>query len=180
MAKMIDYKVEGLQQVRRKIDAIHSDIQKPDLTFGVRAMARVWDQSFRAEGSAVGGWQELSQYTQKKRAERGYNPEHPILQQTGRLYATTIKTLVNARGARTARADGIAMTSIYHGLTATLNASGAKADNQTGGKSDVKDRRGRSGRPVPARPFWFVNADVSSAAAAGIDRWVARMLREYR
>lgn len=173
-------KTSGLAQVQKKMLGLERDLGHPDLSYGVRAMARVWQQNFTSEGSMVGGWRDLSVYTQKKREERGFQPDHPILKQTGALERTTIRSLTDARGARQSRGEGISMASIYSTLSVALRASGAKAENQTGGRSDIKGRRTKSRSRIPARPFWFVNPEVSTAATRGIERWVQKMLRDYR
>ncbi len=173
----IDIKIDGLTHVQKRMVKLEKAIQRPDHSFSVRLMAQVWLQSYVAEGSAVGGWPELSEYTQKVRQERGYGPDHPILKQTGSLEQTTIRTLLNARSAQNVNGQGISLKSNYNGLTASLIASGAKAANQKGGKSHIDGVRSR---PIPARPFWFVNPTVTGAAATGLQRWVTKMLVDYR
>lgn len=175
---MLEFDIDNLTPVMRRMADFERDIQHPDLTYSVRQMARVWDQNFTSEGSMVGGWAELSPYTQKVREERGYNGQHPILQQGGSLRKTVITSLLGQRTGRTIRSKGIAMTSVYHGLRAVLNASGEKAQNQTGGKADKIN--GKRGRNIPARPFWFVDANVTSAATDGLQRWVTKLLGDYR
>lgn len=172
--------VVGLDRLVTKMQKFEKDIQNPDLSFGVRGMAKVWNDNFASEGGSVGGWRPLSAYTQKKREERGYNPQHPILVQSGALRRAVITTLMGARTARSVRADGIAMTSVYHGLSAVLNASGPKAENQTGARSDIKGQKTGTRSRIPKRPFWYVDAQVEAGAADGIQRWVTKMLGEYK
>jgi hypothetical protein len=170
---MLDIDVVGLTQLMSKMKKFKHDIQKPDLSFGVRGMARVWAENFSSEGSMVGGWRPLAPSTQKKRIERGFDPNHPILQQTGALRRVTITSLLAARGPRSVSGDGIAMTSVYHGLSAVLNSSGEKSKNQQGGKNE-------GGTRIPPRPYWFVDGRVTKAAEDGISRWVTKMLGDYR
>lgn len=165
----------GLVELQKRMKGLHADIQKPDLSYSVRGMARVWEANFQSEGAAVGGWEDLSEFTNKKRIERGYPPEHPILEQTGALRKTVITALLASRQGRSVSSPGINMTSVYHGLRATLTATGEKAQNQTGGKGSTK----RSS-PIPARPFWFVDANVQNAAAEGLQRSITKILKAYQ
>ena len=174
---MLSIDITGLAPLQGRMRSFHQKIQEPDHSWSIRQMAKVWERNFTAEGAAVGGWAELRPYTQEVRIERGYNPEHPILVQTGDLRRIVITSLQNARGPRSVSGRGIAMTSVYHGLQATLNASGAKAENQYGGKATLD---GKPRARIPARPFWFVNDEVTTAAAHGLQKWVTKMLGDYQ
>jgi len=169
---VVDIKVKGAIELRAKMMRFQKQVQRPDHSYSIRQMARIWNTSYRAEGSSVGGWPELSPYTQRKRKERGFKAKHPILVQTGRMRELTITTLMKSNRPFRANRKGISVSSVYTGLVAVLNASGEKASNQTGGKNTFGT--------TPARPFWFVDSSVSGAAAKGLEQWVTKMLRVYK
>lgn len=169
---MFEITQKGIPELNRKMRQFERAVQRPDHSYSIKRMGREWNRNYRGEGSAVGGWAELSPYTQRIRKQRGFRGKHPILVQTGRLRDLTITALINANRPFRANRKGISVAVAYNGLVATLNASGEKAQNQTGGKNTVGI--------TPARPFWYADGAVTDAATAGLDQWVRKMLRDYR
>jgi hypothetical protein len=95
--------------------------------------------NFASEGSTFGRkWQNLSAFTQQKRVERGFAPDHPILVQTGELRRITAQTLLDWRAGATGYhkkdRDGRNSTeSGWNGDTFHMTLGGPKAQNNYGG-----------------------------------------------
>jgi len=166
--EIIEVKVTGLTQEINRITKVRDAVFNPDIDNGVRKVATVWDRNFITEGSQVGGWRQLAPMTQRVRRERGYGPKHPILKQSGALRRAVAGEL--RYGPRSAAGPGIQQTYFKARLRAVVTARGKKAENQYRVR-----RRGR--RSTPARPFWFVNAEVEQAFATGIEQALQRKLR---
>jgi hypothetical protein len=165
---IIDVKVTGLDQEVKRITKVRDAIYAPDIDNGVRKVATVWQKNFIQEGSKVGGWRQLALMTQKTRRARGYNPRHPILQQSGALRRAVITAL--KQGPSSAGGPGIRQSYSRSRLRAQTTASGKKAENQY-------RVRGRGRKATPARPFWFVDGEVDQAFSDGIEQALRRKLR---
>ena len=152
------------------------------MTAGVPHIGVGMAENFKAEGSAAGsGWASLSPTTQRIRQRRGYNPEHPILQQSGALKRMAADSL-RRWGAATqhyAGSDGkgtfMAASASRRQFMATI--TGPKVENHWGGSGFV----GASGRAVrlPRRRFFGITQDAADKACEAVNdkimtRW-ARM-----
>lgn len=157
---------KGIDATQKRTAKIERVLQRPDLNPAVRAMAGVWQSNFDGEGNAVGGWRQLTDMTNRVRAQRGYPEEHPILVQSGALKRAAVTSLLNVNGPRLITGKGVMMSWQPAGLRGTLQISGPKVDNQ------FRIRTRTMGQP--ARPFWFVNREVEQAATDAIGRWVEK------
>lgn len=168
MAAAFSFKFDTRQLVNTykwlgTFDSVTRNPQVMDV--GVKYLGRAIDRNFKAEGtpSMGGSWRELSEMTQDIRRQRGYNPKHPILQQSGQLRDVSAGTLL-AWGVGTGRAaaagTGIKMAAWTGQLAFTAKVSGAKVANQYGGQTeytyypDRPGQRGGSSSDLPARPFF--------------------------
>lgn len=167
-----------------------STVKNPHIMdVGVKHLGIAIDRQFQQEGTATmgGRWQQLSAMTQKLRAERGFPPSHPILQQTGELRDVTAGTLRGWKigtGQAFVSGKGIRMAAWTGQLSFTAKASGAKMQNHFGGKTESSyfpdyDQRGGDYSDLPARPFFgLTQAGTIQAAQAMTDKvmtdWAAR------
>lgn len=168
MSNLVQINYTGFERVIRKLAHIHRTVNNPDTDEMVKGAASIWDANFRGEGSAVGGWIALSPMTRRVRAERGYDPEHPILVQTGTLQRVAISSLL-AGSPGNSFGKGVSRSYIRRQMGAELRVSGAKVDNQF-------RIRQKGVMNQPPRPFWFVNAQVEAAVRDGLWRWLAKEL----
>jgi hypothetical protein len=121
----------------------------------VRALGRgIWG-NFEIEGS-VSSWQPLTEYTQLIRQERGHNPSHPILVQTGNLKGMAAGTLKGYNTvSKSASAGGLTFVSSITTLGFQATISGEKVANQYGGTLE-------GAMHLPARPFWHISGDTAN------------------
>jgi hypothetical protein len=171
MVQIITVSEKGFANVMRRLGDKRQIIKDPDMAFPVRGVARVWDRNVRSEGSQVGGWAELSPYTQRMRKARGYGPAHPILRQTGTLHRVAVRSLMDARGPKGSTGSGAVMSLSMPGRgRAVMRISGEK----------VRNHFGHRAKRIPARRFWFVNGAVTAEATKSLQRWYDRELRQVR
>ena len=158
--------VAYLAKIKRKLQN-----RREGLVQATNKVAEVFDRNFTSEGSMVGGWAELAEKTKEIRREQGYGPT-PILIRYGALRAVVTQGFMQANGPGSwARTDDYSDHTTSARLrisrdTAVLEAHGWKVANQWGHPN-------RSGRPVPARAFWFTTRPAMSAAKEGVVRWIA-------
>lgn len=166
MADGIELKITGVnEQITRNVDVMHI-LTSIKMTPAVRNIARVWGNNFVSEGGSVGGWRELAPATQDLRASRGYDPQHPILVQTGALQrAAWLRLAVNSGESLSVSGEGVSMNYSARFNTANLSISGTKVTNQFRSQNR---RRGSRIYSQPPRRFWFVDAAVVEAAKKGI------------
>ena len=188
----VEFDTSDLQRIIKwtttDIDAVIADVP----IWGQRAINRVGTsmlQNFRYEGTMVGGWQNLSQFTRDTRRERGFPPDHPILFQTGELERITAFTLANwktgAKGYMPSDRDGAnRMVSGWKGSQWYATVTGPKVQNQYGGQMpgysgpNPRVTGGRAGF-LPARPFFFINPSdlpkiTEDAVSAFMGLWQGR------
>lgn len=154
-----------LQNLYKWLGKFEEVAKKPEvMDKAVKHIGKSIDKQFRSEGTGeMGGkWAPLSKMTQELRQSRGYNPRHPILQQSGALRDVAAGTLL-AWNVGTGRAitsgENIRMTAWTGQLAFTAKISGAKVQNQYGGPTEFSfypERPGQGGRrsDLPARPFF--------------------------
>lgn len=136
----------------------------------VHEIAEEWDDNFRSEGSEVGGWAALAEATIKRRAAAGY-PAWPILVRYGALRKVAIEGFMSANSSGSwASGDNYSGHNTKGTLRlnkgeATLSAHGWKVANQWGHPN-------WRGKPIPARPFWYIDRNVRSSARDGVVRWI--------
>ncbi len=157
----------GIDSKIRAIKGLDNKLENIDMAPAVRGVGVGMQRYWRGGGA---GWRRLSDMTQKARSERGYNPTHPILRQSGGLYEAAVEGPMSVRdGVRSARAVGPASSysrgggSTYFSAymwpgRATMHISGDKVANHFGGTTP-------EGFILPARPFWGLNEDMMDAAA---------------
>jgi len=143
----------------------------------IRRFGSATVQNFRQEMWPGHGqdWAKLTVYTQEERSDRGYEPEHPILQQSGQLknLATTpftnwrfgqksirTKTAVAPYGEETALV--VAASIVKTTFTATI--SGERVKNQMAYHTS---RRDGTSVGVPPRPFWGLTSDILQEGLTG-------------
>lgn len=166
----IQFYYAGLLPMIKSLTLLQGKLEKPDLAPLVRGAGKVWQQNFKAEGwLASRGWRPLSEYTQNIREFRGYNPSHPILEQSGGLrraaadYPAEMKN--NARSMNRTTSTGGANTTVTARMTdtkVTLTLSGEKVKNNFGGEVMGTGWTTTETHALPARRFWFVSPEVQS------------------
>lgn len=120
-------------------------------------------------------WARLTPYTQDEREERGYDPEHPILVQSGQLKRLATEPFQNWRSTqrsirpRTEIAPYGDETPLS--LTASLRPgrfettmSGERVKHQT---AYQVSRRDGSRVGVPPRPFWGITREMIDEGVSG-------------
>lgn len=167
MPSLITVTYSGLDKAIANIATAKSKLSNVDTSMMVNAIAAVWKVNFDSEGSMVGGWRDLAESTQILREQRGFDPQHPILVQTGVLRRIAIDALLNAKGPRRQFGPGVSMSYVGANNSATLRISGAKVDNQ------FRVRGPQRETSQPPRPFWFVDPTVEKAAADGLRKWLS-------
>lgn len=157
----------GLLTQIRKLARLQESLNKDiDVSPAIRGMAKEWQRNFDSEGGMVGGWKKLSPSTLRLRKKRGYGPG-PILVQSGGLRRAAIEyPLSFSKKTMTRTVPGSGHT--WAGGPTTINIrtspnrakmvlSGDKVKNNTGSKSKKK--------PLPKRPFWYVDMNVRQSGA---------------
>ena len=173
MDKVIELKYTGIDKQIKRMRRVSEVIQDPALDWVIRDIAKVWQVNFDTEGSKVGGWRELAELTQQVRQSRGFDPQHPILQQTGGLRRAAIDHLTRTRGNSSRAEDGASMRLTMGHASALLTISGRKVSNQ------FRERvRGRGGHSRPPRRFWYVDDEVRAAAHKGLLRGILSDVRK--
>ncbi len=144
-----------------------------DHTTWAAGAIKIWGNSLAENFSSEGGrfgrrWQNLTEFTQQTRIERGFGGAHPILQQTGELRRVTADTLQRwgpgSKGFISSdRKNGkVNMSALWAGRTMQARITGAKVGNNSGTQffesfpGEVQSRLGH----IPARPFFFIPADI--------------------
>jgi hypothetical protein len=137
----------------------------------------VWMDNFRSEGSRVGKWPQLSDFTMDVREEQGFPGAHPILERSGALKSVTVGRMQNAKvGGPYSKGDGyggpLTTSNIKVGDSRmTINAHGWKVSNQY----PIPGKNGH-----PARPIWFVDRTVLYAAQSGLVDWLVNDVLDTR
>lgn len=174
--KVITLTYKGIDRQIRRFRRVEQVVEDPAMDPIIRDIAKVWQVNFDAEGSKVGGWLPLAEMTQAVRAERGYNPNHPILVQTGGLRRVAIERLLGARGSTSGRTEGASMRLAIGRASALLTITGYKVSNQF----RSRQRRGFGAFSRPPRRFWYVDDEVRAAAHRGLRRGVIEDIRTVK
>lgn len=165
----IQFYYTGFDKIIKNLTSLDAQIQKPDVPSLVRGAADVWEENYSGEGFAVRGWRRLSEFTQAIREWRGYREAHPIMEQSGGLKQAAVEYPKGFKGktmhrttAPTPMSDGSPTTITIRTTSnrAILKISGSKVQNQLGGTVKGTGWAKTYDHRLPARRFWFVNADV--------------------
>lgn len=173
-----------LRNIELGLSRVSSIINSSELmSAAVRPIGLAWHENFFRQGSRVGGWKPLSDYTIREREQRGYG-SGPILKQEGGLFRHAIDPF-SSWGVGTYRYSGVipptmarsrvvedswrfqgpgADQRMYsYGQTRVVGSvsprkffahiAGPKAQHQTGGAMPFGKESGWVN--LPARPFWF-------------------------
>lgn len=148
-------------------DAVNDPIV---MAAGVKHIGKGMAENFKSEGSYAGGaWAELSETTKRVRRQRGYNPEHPILQQSGGLKRITADTL-SGWGESTSSQVGFAGNT---GMVASVSrrrfqaiVRGPKVENHWGGTVRLKDTD--ISVRLPRRRFFGITTTAADEANKAI------------
>lgn len=173
--KVIELKFTGLDKQVKRLRRFQDVVEDPAMDPVIRDIAQVWRVNFDTEGGKVGGWRELAEMTQQVRQQRGFNPEHPILEQTGGLRHVAIDSLIRIRSSGSRNADGASMRLTIGKAAATLYIEGRKVSNQFRARV-----RGRGGFSRPPRRFWYVDDEVRAAAHRGLRKGILKEMKEFR
>lgn len=161
--KVVSLTYSGIDRQLKRLRRVQDVVEDPALAPVIRNIAKVWEVNFDTEGGKVGGWRELAEMTQLVRQSRGFNPDHPILEQTGGLRRAAIEALLNINGDGGRSEDGASMRLAIGHASALLTITGRKVSNQ------FRERvRGRRGFSRPPRRFWYVDDEVKAAAHKGL------------
>jgi len=184
MTLTISYQALGVAQALAGIAKIVRGLQNPQsgLEGATHAIAKIFAQNFEGEGSLVGGWDDLSEYTQRIREWQGFDPEKPILFRYGSLRKIAVDFFESARMGEVAShgADFPARTwsdqQVTGSLTMHQGNSGSTATLQIQGSYKILNQFGHGNAfgysDNPARPYWFVNPATGQAARDAIIQWV--------
>lgn len=151
-------------------------LDKPTvMAAGVKFIGVGMQTNFETEGrTAAGGWAPLSETTKRIRRRRGYNPEHPIMQQSGNLkkmtadrlakWALTQRSMVAYDGKGTG--IGAAVTSRHFKAT----VRGPKVENHYGGSVTMPS--GLEARLPRRRFFGITELALEKAGEAMMRRFM--------
>lgn len=162
-------KYTGIDAAIKRIVRARQVLSEPKMHQSVQRMAGVWQSNFSGEGSMVGGWRQLADFTNDERQRRGYPREHPILVQSGGLRRVAIEGLLKVNGPQWLQAKGVSMVYNPGNAGASLRISGTKVSNQFRIRTRDMDS--------PPRPFWFVDRNVTGAATEGLHDWIKKELK---
>jgi hypothetical protein len=181
LGNLVDLKVnaKGLQKMATWIDKFEEAKNEPNTMGGVvRLLGQSMSATFDSEGSASGSkWQGLSAYTQQVRNERGFNPTHPILNQTGKLRLITAGALkawpTYRTGGTWTDSKGTSMTASTTHNRFHASVAGPKIDNHYGGATQISRSagagfsapKGKTAGYLPARPFFGIPSGMADQLA---------------
>jgi hypothetical protein len=178
----------NLQPIIKRLQDLEKNLVDVDMSEAVQGAGKVWKANFENEGRDVGGWRELSEFTQNLREWRGYDASHPIMQQSGALYRavawpatfkgdsgniTTPPTPMGGGGPTTA---SIEKYKSRVGTKAELTISGDKVSNHYGGENIGVGWTGSHGYRLPRRPFWYVDDRVEQAVKEAVMEQIGKEL----
>lgn len=175
---LVNVNYTGIDRQIRRMRLAQEVIEDPRLVPVVNAIADIWKINFDTEGGLVGGWRPLAEMTQEVRRSRGFNPEHPILEQYGRLRYAAVEALSKTTSESLTVGGEDAHLSYRSGKNQfSLEISGRKVTNQFRNQSR---RRGSQRFSAPPRRFWFVDERVVKAAQQALIEGIKKELREAR
>lgn len=154
--------------------------KKSVMAAGVKMIGTGMQTNFDTEGrTAAGGWAPLSESTQRIRRRRGYNPEHPILQQSGNLKKMTADRLAkwtltqNSAVAFDGKGTGMGAGIGRRSFKATVK--GPKVENHFGGKVTMPS--GMTGRLPQRRFFGITQLAAEKASEAMMEKFMNEWAR---
>jgi hypothetical protein len=167
-----------------RINKFDQAIRDMEMHKALNAVAAKWRENFINEGRNVGGWPALSEMTGELRLSRGFNEDHPILQQYGHLYYSAITfpmTFKGKYGQANRPGASIEVDSGFGRIRARI--FGDKVENQYGA-THVAPAPPQGGGPlwwvIPPRPFWFVDRGVATAATKGMQESANDVIRRFQ
>ncbi len=163
-----------LRLVSNWVNTFDTVVNDPKImSYGVKPIGQEMDKVFNTEGSWGGRrWQNLTEMTQNTREQRGYQRDHPILQQSGILRAVTAGSLRRYTGGNismAARGLGVSLVATSGPRTFTAIVRGAKVQNNNGGAMP-------GGMYLPQRRFFGI---TESALDKSTKEILNRLMREW-
>ena len=184
MTLQINIQVSGLNEAIQWLDRFGEHLENPTmgLEYATHSMADVFARNYDGEGSEVGGWAELSEYTNRIREWQGFDPDHPVLVRSGALRAMAVEFFQTAMAGQTATAgdDFPAKTwsdQVVRGhLDIQDSGNGQTAVLSLGGSYKLLNQFGHANafgyEDNPARPYWFITSASTTAARDGVIKWL--------
>lgn len=170
-----DIEVVGVARVIAHLAKLQSGLQEPTkgLENATNYVAKVFRQNYDSEGGLVGGWEDLAEKTQSIRSWQGFEPEHPIMVRYDSLRHIAVTFFETAKaGYRASSTDGYSDQTVEGSLT----ISGSRATLSIGGGYKILNQFGypdtNGSGDNPARPYWFINAQVVDEAQHGVVDWI--------
>jgi len=186
---------DGLKLVQNYLDS--NEMMTP----AVRAFGIEWRRNYAVEGRLYKEWAPLSAATMEKRRERGYDDAHPILKQSGSLWAGAIVPMFDwsvSRGNFTrivnpssndGTSGGAIVTYAVSGRHFRAAITGPKAEHM-GGKYFVSSNiPSPNSRPryvggllvghMPSRPFWYVTSALEQKSADLTKKFMVGRINYY-
>lgn len=143
----------------------------------IRRFGSHTNRNFRNEmwPGAHRDWAPLTEYTQSEREERGYDPDHPILVQSGQLKRLASQPFMNWRNGQRSIRPRTETTPYGENSPLSVNAtlspgrftatiSGDRVKHQT---AYSISRRDGSRTGVPPRPFWGLTKEMLDEGVSG-------------
>lgn len=152
--------------------------KKTVMAAGIKFLGVGMQTNFDTEGrSAAGGWAPLAPSTQRIRRRRGYNPEHPILQQSGNLKKMTADRLAKWTLTQTSAVafdgKGTGMGAGIGRRSFKATVKGPKVENHYGGSITMPS--GLKGT-LPRRRFFGI---TELAAEKASEAMMTRFMNEW-
>lgn len=188
----IIFSYTGLLPMINAVQSVQDQIENVDMTAPVRGAGKVWDENFKAQGwLASRGWRPLSEFTRGIREWRGYNPDSPILEQSGGLRKAAAQYPMQMREGQKSMSRTTPATPFSNGTPTTivirmtrnraiLTITGSKVANNFGGEDTGTTWTGTGTYVLPQRRFWFVSPEVQSQMEQSINASVANILHKAK
>lgn len=170
---MIVIQVIGAHEAMARLNKITHGLEHPKegLIRSTHKVADIFGKNFDEEGSAVGGWAELSEQTVAMREYQGYPGEHPILFRYGALRGMAVEFFQKTAGGSSSAGDDYSNNVVQ----ASLEVDDQRAVLSIGGSYKVLNQTGHPNArwgDNPARPFWFIDTDTIVGARDAMVDWI--------
>lgn len=170
---MITITATGIREVIANLRKLQDGLEHPKegLLRSTHAVAGVFAKNYDEQGSAVGGWADLSEQTLAMREWQGFDPG-PIMYRYGALRDMAVAFFQRSTGGSESKGDSYS----DNVTTATLDIEDNKAALSLGGSYKVLNQFGypntNGSGENPARPFWFINSDTIVAGRDAMEDWI--------